>query len=1645
MTDFTGQSARPKRWLTRVAMFIIAVLGLSLFAQLPAHAAGGGVLAIQVTPVDQVSGQPITSIAFGQHNDVIVYKVAVSCNVADCTNARVVFSPSQLDPYGLLAGNNTLLQYQTWTAPAGAGTPTGSDSSGWTFPLGLMKAGDSVVFNATYAILAIDPNKTIKPAQYYPDGFAITMSATAQSDSASNAAAVAAPVTWHDQVPDPAVGVWPPASTVAPDTVVKLPLTMSSGSSIYRGLAFDGTSQSSAAGNYTVTLTLPVQAVPTSIPDGGVYNAVNHTITWTKGTQASPDVNAAGGWGLNAPTGWYGDNTYYPRSLQLTFPGTAFDPTGCNFSQAVNFSISTSVTYLDPARTTKTAQGSAPLNVTCVPPFPGSQFNKRNATGATDVVPSPGNPPLYYTWEAYASNTSNVDSVATITDSNLDQPDAPVVDVWTTQAATFQWKLDDGTTGTTASSVHIQAPAGRHYVSVTTTSALPAGRVKPTDTTASTIRVQYYYTVSSTAPVGQSRTNTAAMTMAYPTQAGNPAFAPTTQQSSATFTFASSTPTITATFAGPAQVAGGGQAVPGRNVTFTVNGTTTNLPSTAGFTPEYVFIAPAGWSINPGSASFAPGSVPPGAVFSYDTKNVGGVNRQVVVATWPSGTTFGSVATLPTMTVLAQPTSSVSAGTTSTASAWVGDSARTWNNTTAQWTNGVQNAPDVDNTGDLSAWFSTTTQNVFVSSIDSLTVVKQICLPDTTQADGCQWIGDPGTSVPVEVGSQNILYRITLKNTGNTQLSNVVGYDVLPYPGDTGLIPATANVQRGSGFTENLQAVSGATANLNLSFSNSTNPTRPEVSSAGTVNDWNATAAGKKAIRVAVNGSLAPGASGSFTYTAKVGTDATVNGKACNSIAIASTQTPAAEPASVCALLTTRPSLLLTKTADTTALSAVPRAGQTITYTFTTTNNGDVPVSGVVVQDPLPGLSPLSYSWPGSAGTLAPGEIVTATATYALTQADIDAGRIANTATSVGQSPGGAAVISNTASTNTPLAAGPALTFTKSASPPAVSKAGDLVTFTLTATNSGNVTLTGVAIADPLPGVTVQTTNWPGVAGVLAPGQTTVQTATYVVTQNDIDSGAVNNTATANGKAPNAVTVTKSSSATVAVNSAPKLTIVKSASPSDAASFVVGQVITYSYVVTNAGNQSLANPTVAEVAFDGSATPVPDCTNLPRSLAPAAQGTCTATYTLTQADIDRGSVQNTANATATAPGGVTVTAANSTVTIPGIAAPAITLVKSASQNEVTTAGETLTYAFQMTNTGNVTLSGVKAVDAIPGVSALTYAWPAATGVLLPGQTATATATYTVTQADIDSGAFTNTATVTGVDPHGTTVNATSKATVTATRTPALDLVKSTGSHPHKAGDVITYDFSLRNTGNVTVVLVDITDAMPGLAALSYVWPGTPGVLAPGQTATATAHYAVTQADIDAGHVANTATATGTAPDTSTVEATPSHTDTQITASPALLLTKTADASAVSTPARPGEVITYTFSLKNTGNVTVTGASISDPLTGLSPLTYAWPGTVGTLAPGDIVTATAKYSLTQADIDAGHRVNTATAAGQSPDRSGVTSNEASTNTTFDPAPGGALAHTGVDDRTTTPALIGTGLMIVIGLLLLVAARLRREHS
>ncbi|MGB5070914.1 MAG: DUF11 domain-containing protein, partial [Flavobacteriales bacterium] len=159
------------------------------------------------------------------------------------------------------------------------------------------------------------------------------------------------------------------------------------------------------------------------------------------------------------------------------------------------------------------------------------------------------------------------------------------------------------------------------------------------------------------------------------------------------------------------------------------------------------------------------------------------------------------------------------------------------------------------------------------------------------------------------------------------------------------------------------------------------------------------------------------------------------------------------------------------------------------------------------------------------------------------------------------------------------------------------------------------------------------------------------------------------------------------------------------------------------------------------------------------------------------------------------------------------------------------AGDQINYTYVATNTGNVTLTGVRVVETslsgpggipVPGFVSSTLGSPV--GTLLPGESATYTVNYNITLADINSGQIDNQGLVTGTPPIGGPVSDLSDSDdplltgpddpteTPLPQTPSISLIKGSSldlgvDGIATPGDVITYTYVATNTGNVTLTSV----------------------------------------------------------------------------------------------------------------------------------------------------------------------------------------------------------------------------------------------
>ncbi|MBU3694469.1 MAG: DUF11 domain-containing protein, partial [Rhodocyclaceae bacterium] len=651
------------------------------------------------------------------------------------------------------------------------------------------------------------------------------------------------------------------------------------------------------------------------------------------------------------------------------------------------------------------------------------------------------------------------------------------------------------------------------------------------------------------------------------------------------------------------------------------------------------------------------------------------------------------------------------------------------------------------------------------------------------------------------------------------------------------------------------------------------------------------------------------------------------------------------------------------------------QAGDIIKYNVVVTNTGQVKLTGVTVTDPLTGQAITGV-------TLAIGEVGTYASQYTVKQADLD------------DKGGGDGCLDNTAIADSdqtdpiqdsecvPLQYTPDLkiakafiNFTGGNENGIGDYAGDVLNYKVTVSNTGNITLTGVTIKDPLTGQNIS-----GVT--LTPGESKTYDSTYVLTQNDLDTKGggdmdIDNTATADSNETDPV----SASAEAPLTFVPAMTIDKvftgvTGGNGNALADFAGDVLNYKVYVTNTDSVTLTNVTVKDPLTGQDLSGI--------SIAPGETKVFESTYVLKQSDLDdKGGGDGDIDNTATADSDQTEPVSDSEV-VPLVYAPKMMLYKDVDFTDggdgdaaTDAAGDVIHYNVAVQNDGNITLTGITLVDPRTGLNISGLS-------LVPGETKVYQTTYTLTQDDLDNngggdGDIDNTATADSNETDELTASAAEPIEIR----PALSLDKHvvgvSGGNGNAlvdaAGDVINYTFTVKNLGNVTLTNVSLLDPLTGtsgtLASLapdaSYVWDGS---------------YTLTQDDLNGngtsglGQIDNVATAwSDQTPEVSDDEGVP------LLAKPALYLDKTAtgvtggNGNAFADAA--GDQLGFKVTVTNVGNVTLTNVLIKDELGGIND-------TLASLAPGDTAVYDTAYTLKQSDIDgngtggSGAIIDTATA-------------------------------------------------------------------
>ena len=150
---------------------------------------------------------------------------------------------------------------------------------------------------------------------------------------------------------------------------------------------------------------------------------------------------------------------------------------------------------------------------------------------------------------------------------------------------------------------------------------------------------------------------------------------------------------------------------------------------------------------------------------------------------------------------------------------------------------------DVNKNGSMTDYVCNAATNFNVATTPSMNIAKEV--KGNKNAD----FVPAGEIAEIDPGADGA-YRFTISNAGNTPLTNVVAYDILPYKGDVGVGPASSQA-RGSNWKPNLNSTTWAfqsvkekpgrdpeitpvpASDITVEYTTVQNPCRGEVMSAG--------------------------------------------------------------------------------------------------------------------------------------------------------------------------------------------------------------------------------------------------------------------------------------------------------------------------------------------------------------------------------------------------------------------------------------------------------------------------------------------------------------------------------------------------------------------------------------------------------------------------------------------------------------------------------------------------------------------------------------------------------------------------------------------------------------------------------------------
>ena len=729
----------------------------------------------------------------------------------------------------------------------------------------------------------------------------------------------------------------------------------------------------------------------------------------------------------------------------------------------------------------------------------------------------------------------------------------------------------------------------------------------------------------------------------------------------------------------------------------------------------------------------------------------------------------------------------------------------------------------------------------------------------------------------------------------------------------TNLTTCSAVITRGIKVTKTCPAGPTAPGQL-LVFSGS-------VSNTGNITVTNVVVMNNQPVAntlVFTRASLAPGAVATFTGSYVAPTNCSVT-DTLTATATGSCGVPVSSTASATCPITTTPGLTVTEVCP----LAPGVSGGSSSYSGVVSNSGNITLTNVVVVSDRPAANTLVLT----VTSLAPGASASYSGNFTV---PLNVCAVTTVVGATGNDSCSGAAVTNTASATCPVTTAPSIAVTL-ACPVVPSTNGGPITYTGTVRNSGNVTLTNVVVmnlqASP---ATVFT------ATSLAPGASASFTASFTAPTNAC---SVSSTVNASGRdLCSQVMVSNSASATCTLATTPRLIVTQNCPPSPVAP---GGLLTYSGTVSNAGGIALTNIVVVNDRSGG--TPIFTAlillpgrsTNFTGSYTVPAGADCSITSTVTARGNDNCS------------GNAVTNAATAICSVSGTPLIAVTL--SCPVIPVVT-GNAITFSGTVSNPGNVTLINVTVVNtqATP-TNVLTLA------SLAPGASASFTVTIPAASTGFipalntpsSNGCYVTTTVMVRGSNICSAVVVTSAATTTCAllTTPAIVLRQTCPVLPVTAGGVLAYSGSVSNAGNITLTNIVVRNSQTGTNIVFSTY-----TLPPGAVSNFTGSYVVPMGTFCS--VTSTSTVTGREICGGGILTNAATSTCTLTTAPAIVVTLSCPEGVTA----PGGLITYTGTVRNSGNVTLNNVTVVNSQS--SPATVL---TLSSLAPGVSTNFTASFT------------------------------------------------------------------------------------